>query len=418
MKILIVSANGFSKILNNGKTLESMFRCFVPSELCQLITRPQLQIDTDFCSSIYSVTEIDILRRFLGKSKNVGGELSITDIKEQIHIYDKRHRHNVKIPQIIRELIWQTNIWKTKKLKNWIKKENPDLIFLVGGGYKFLHSIGKFVAKLQTIPIALFYTDDYLIFPLKKGFLGKWSKMRMERDYKKIISKSIIRFAIGEMMCMNYSEYFGMKFYPIMNSAPKKNYSDNNLSQDTFTLSYFGGLHLNRWKMIARIAKLLPLNIRILVYTASDISKEIKNRFDQANVRIMGCVTGEELDKAIENSNILLHVESDEKNYRALTRLSVSTKIPEYLMAGRPIIGFGPQDVASMHVLSDNKVGISVDSELSDEQIKDILEIKLNDIPYLKALGKKAYNFAVNNFDGDKISQDFRKKLEETIYLK
>ena len=64
MKILIVSANGFSKILNNGKTLESMFHYFAPSELCQLITRPQLQIDTEFCSSIYSVTEIDIIKRF------------------------------------------------------------------------------------------------------------------------------------------------------------------------------------------------------------------------------------------------------------------------------------------------------------------------------------------------------------------
>ena len=31
MKILIVSANGFSKILNNGKTLESMFHYFAPS---------------------------------------------------------------------------------------------------------------------------------------------------------------------------------------------------------------------------------------------------------------------------------------------------------------------------------------------------------------------------------------------------
>ena len=418
MKILIVSANGFSKILNNGKTLESMFHYFAPSELCQLITRPQLQIDTEFCSSIYSVTEIDIIKRFLCKSKNCGGEFNISDIKDQIRIYDKKSKYNTKIPQILRDLIWRTNIWKTKKLKNWIKKENPDLIFLVGGGYKYFHSLGEFVAKLQNIPIALFYADDYLIYPLKNGILGKLSKYRMERHYKKIISKSIIRFAIGEMMCKNYSEYFGMKFYPIMNSVPIKKYTDNNLTQDILTLSYFGGLHLNRWKMIARIAKLLPLNIRILVYTASDISKEIKNRFDQANVRIMGCVTGEELDKAIENSNILLHVESDEKNYRALTRLSVSTKIPEYLMAGRPIIGFGPQEVASMHVLSDNKVGISVDSELSDEQIKDILEIKLNDIPYLKALGKKAYNFAVNNFDGDKISQDFRKKLEETIYLK
>ncbi len=48
MKVLIVSANAFSKIYNNGKTLESIFRDFQPDELSMLYTRPQDYKFTDY----------------------------------------------------------------------------------------------------------------------------------------------------------------------------------------------------------------------------------------------------------------------------------------------------------------------------------------------------------------------------------
>ena len=47
-KVLVVSANAFSKESNNGKTLEAMFSKFEKREMAQLILRPMLNSNYDF----------------------------------------------------------------------------------------------------------------------------------------------------------------------------------------------------------------------------------------------------------------------------------------------------------------------------------------------------------------------------------
>ena len=67
------------------------------------------------------------------------------------------------------------------------------------------------------------------------------------------------------------------------------------------------------------------------------------------------------LDKALQEqikADSLLHVEAFDEKSKKSTRLSVSTKIFEYLYAGKIILGYGPSDVASMEYLRD--IGCSV----------------------------------------------------------
>ena len=54
----------------------------------------------------------------------------------------------------------------------------------------------------------------------------------------------------------------------------------------------------------------------------------------------------------------MVHVESKKRKYRNITKLSVSTKISEYLAFRKCILAYGPIDVASIKYLKDNKSGI------------------------------------------------------------
>ena len=56
---------------------------------------------------------------------------------------------------------------------------------------------------------------------------------------------------------------------------------------------------------------------------------------------------------------MLVHVESFDNKSRQLTKLSISTKIPEYLATGKPIIAIGPREVASLEYLKDCSLWIT-----------------------------------------------------------
>ena len=60
------------------------------------------------------------------------------------------------------------------------------------------------------------------------------------------------------------------------------------------------------------------------------------------------------------DADAFLHIESDDESYCSLTKLSVSTKIPEYLISSRLVIGYGPVYLASMKLLKDNNIGIVI----------------------------------------------------------
>jgi hypothetical protein len=63
------------------------------------------------------------------------------------------------------------------------------------------------------------------------------------------------------------------------------------------------------------------------------------------------------------DANVLVHVESFDEASQLLTRLSLSTKIPQYLMAGRCILAFGPAEGASCRYVADSGAGVAVSTD-------------------------------------------------------
>jgi hypothetical protein len=205
------------------------------------------------------------------------------------------------------------------------------------------------------------------------------------------------------MMSDEYSNYFRREFKSIMNCVDtsefvtlKENKSSN------LRISYFGGLHLQRADAILKFSEYLkesicsntPINTEIFVYTFSSIDNKTKEQFQKNNVQLQLPVKGDELRKAISDSNILLHVESNDEIIKSYTKLSVSTKLPEYFISNRPVIGYGPTDVASMRLISDNNLGLVFNSELEVHDniiaLKELLESQTK----REYFAGKAYKYA------------------------
>lgn len=350
-RILIVSTNGFSKV-NCNKTYESMFKGFDKEQLYSLFFRPHdSNIDFDYCSSYYAVSEANIISKILHPEIRCGGEIDQENTDEKIaetrssslryYSFFKR-RNSLKQMRFLKDMLWKTNLWFTEELRAWLRKVKPDVIFFHDPGtIGYIHSINVISNFLKGTPIVYYITDDYYCYnneTLSDRIYLKLIKPQCQR----LINRSQKCYCIGEMMANAYGPLFNKEFEVIMNSVPLSAMTKK--PEVPQSITYFGSLHLDRWKMISRFSNIFDGDIK--VYTSSEITPEIKQSFKDRDIHYMGSVVGNALTKAIEESEALLHIESDDEKYMKRTRLAVSTKIPEYMASGRVIIAYGNPELA------------------------------------------------------------------------
>ena len=406
-RVLIISNNSFSNVFNNGKTLEALFFSLPKENLAQLFFHEGSLPDFSFCENYWKISEIDLIKSLRYGKKCIGNK--VDDVTVRDNSISKSYPRFLqfikdKTGNLFRDVLWRFVKWESPAFKQWINVFNPDLLFFVGSSAAFSSRIALKLSSEFSLPLAVYYTDDYLFSLSRNTILERIKYNRVKRLYNRVIKNSSAQFVIGNLMADEYSQFFNKTFNPIMNSVSIESYEEPKI-QDSITIAYFGGLHLNRWKMLSRLSSLLPHNCSLHVYTAPEnITEEVVDVFEKTGVVYKGVLSGAALKEEMKQADVLLHVESDDKDNRRFTRLAISTKIPEYLATGRPVLGFGPSEVASMKILSDNKVGMVVSSDDNNDIIKDKLDGFLGDFQSRKVIGLRGYEFAKKIFDKKKNS--------------
>lgn len=422
MKVLVVAHNSFSATRNNGKTLSAIFSAFKKEELCQLFFTPDGAPDFHRCDSYYRITDWDVVHSLLRRSRcgtdnvpveeTLGGGTETRKIKAN------------DVTRILRSWVWSLSPWYSGGLNKWLETQRPDLIFFVGGDGVFAHRITLALSKKLGIPLATYFTDDYVINARRTLY-----NRILCRHYKKTIQHSRSLFAIGEQMAARYSSFYGRQFLPIMNviDIPEQMPSCH-ISEDELHINYFGGLHLGRAEEIVRFGhymreKVEPnLNkrVQIGVFSFSGVSDEVQIEFDRLNIVRHEGLTGDALNRAMEKTDLFLHVESIEPRYRTLTNMSVSTKIPEYMGMARPILAFGPGEVASFQVIAsaNDALVISDDEAVGvDEALTKRVADYLNDVGKLGEIARDNYTYASQRFNRVVVSQQFKERLNQKALI-
>ncbi len=419
MKILVISHNSFSQTHNNGKTLSAIFSCFSKNELCQLFFTPIGSPDPKRCDQYYSITNKDAVFSIIKRGK-CGDE--IKDYENKVVAGSVRPVRHTFFTQAIRDTVWFMSSWYHGGLKKWLLKQKPDAVFFVGGDAIFSHRIAVMISKKLDIPLITYFTDDYIVNAPRGVY-----RSLLSRYYLKTVNHSKLLYAIGEEMAKVYSAFFKKQFFPIMNiveiiNEPKVFLLEGNI----LTINYFGGVHLGRDREIARFGRYvrhylrdyLNKDVDINVYTFGQLSGDIEKEFQELLIHVHSGLTGNDLYEAMLKTDIFLHVESILPQYKMLTSLSVSTKIPEYMSLNKPIIAYGPSDIASFKIIAkaNDKLVVN-DSGVfrpEDSTIRTIAGI-LNDTAALKKIASDNYHYALVNFNKEVVAKNFRGQIEKAL---
>lgn len=389
-KVLVVSHNVFSTTNNMGKTMATFFKGWDKENIAQLYFHTEIP-NSDICVKYFRITDFDMVEAILkfrkpGKSfDGNNSELNATGVMKGIYQLGKKKKPYL---YLMRDLLWSTNSWKTKKLTNWVETFNPDVVFYAAGDYSFSMKIALQICISKNIPMIVFFGDDYY-------FLNTQKKSIINRFYRKIYKKNFLDMfsylkcyiTASDKMQRKYNEEFGKPGYAIMTSTVV---NDLKKGSGQIKISYIGNLELGRWKQLLDIGRCLKSIGYVLNIYSAERNQKIISQLNMGNgINFLGPISADKVQKEINSSTLLIHVESMDASNREKTKYSMSTKIAESLGSGVCLFAYGPNDVSSMEYLIENNAACVVSN-------KNDLEEKLLEILSDKELREEYINNALN----------------------
>jgi glycosyltransferase involved in cell wall biosynthesis len=429
-RILLIGHTPFSEESGTGITYISLFKNIHKENLAQIFFSEIERPDFSFCNNFFRISEMDLLKSILSLDIVKPGKIISKNFekrkkekqswKKKILKYLKEQAGNLAF---FRDLLWVFKNWKTKELEEWIETFAPQLLFLHIGGNGYAHEVSYWISKKYKIPYAVFFTDDFIMNEYHENIFQNLYYRRICKLYDRTIGHASKRFVIGELMAEDYSKRYNKKFIPIMNCIEFSNISvlrKREINNQKIIFSYIGGLHLNRWKsliflseLLSELEKELTISCTLNVYSLQRPDQSILSLLDRHPINYIGSLDRSGVWDTINDSDFLIHVESIEAKYRAFTKYSISTKIPEYLSSNRCIVAYGPKEVASIDLFLKNDIGlVLVDSDTRDE-IKEKLKRVLLNTEYRNTLCDNAFKYAKEKFDAGKIRGLLMNELNE-----
>ena len=292
MRVLVISHNSFSKSSNNGKTLEALFSTFPKENMYQLFFNDNEDPDWEFSSKFFKITDKAIIKRcfIFGEKPGqiVQNELQIKPQHHTAKLNSNKYSRNFLLS--LRDVLWYLTHGKLDRLFTWLNSAGIDIIFFTGGDSIFSHRVATKVSKTLKIPVCVYFTDDYILYPKPVTIFDKVRILYLKNQFKYTVRNAVACFAIGESMAKEYQKFFNKDFVPLMNCIDiieKEKFSLN----DNIIISYFGGLHLDRDLMILRLGKILfeiskssHFKFQINIYSSQIPSEQMSNNYLQYNI--------------------------------------------------------------------------------------------------------------------------------------
>jgi hypothetical protein len=260
----------------------------------------------------------------------------------------------------------------------------PEVVYGYVGNYPLTRSVVS-ACRTLGLPLYLHVTDDFASSLYRGRPLASKLVPASERWFRRAVQQADGLAAISPFMAREFSGRYGGDwtwFTTLVDAAVHDPTPPP--PHEKIRLVYAGGLGLERWRALSALGHILArrngsgeIRTELSIYCPSEEAARQRGALEEAaGVEVRGWVSPEHLPDILHGADLLLHVESSDPALVEYTRLSFSTKLSQYLMAGRCIVGLGPARVESLSFL--NRIGAGVHLDPADcleerEELEQVL---------------------------------------------
>lgn len=300
-------------------------------------------------------------------------------------------------------------------LLSWVEEFNPDVIYSVLGSVRMMNIVLGLEERYRT-PVVVHFMDDWPATLYSQSSLLFPARFILDRKLRSVIEKSSGLMAISRDMGDEYSYRYGRSFNVFMNCTQVASEipASREDAGDLIRFGYVGGLHLNRSVSLVEISRALQLikdggsRVSLSIFSPQRDIDRFRDSFAEYSViSEIGSLAAEDVAKMLCELDVLVHVESFEDGDARYTRLSVSTKIPQYMASARPILAYGPGQLSSIRYVEQCNAGIAVTSERDLSALQCAADA-LTDAGLRRRLGSNGYWAARDHHDSTLVQAHFQ----------
>jgi len=247
---------------------------------------------------------------------------------------------------------------------------------------------------------------SFFSFPI--SFLFEYlEKKQLQKANKLIIisndwEQKLLSWNINNEKIKYIPNWGDIKNIEYLEKKPNSFLDENFLDKDKFRIIYTGTLALKHNPQIITDIAAKNRNIEVVVIGAgTGFQKLDKMKYIPSNIKLLPLQPFEKMNHILNSADALLAILNEEAS-----KFSVPSKILNYLCAGKPIILSAPKENLSTKIINESKSGKSFEPNDLDG-INNFLRILLNDKDLKKKYSLNAREYALRNFNIEKISAQF-----------
>jgi glycosyltransferase involved in cell wall biosynthesis len=240
------------------------------------------------------------------------------------------------------EVIFRVRI--SAAMERFIESFKPDIIYCSGYSLAFT-ALPLLISRKYGIPICFQTLEDWPAYSYQYSPIGGVFR----RQARRLISSAALRLAFGEKMQSLYEKRYRVPFYATyhLDSMERFHFTGSPHAEGMIKIIFTGSLVLNRHECIEDLLKAIRLIqkerpwVGIEVY-CSGLPNELSEDLRSApEVKFLPIPAHEDLPRVLHDADVLFLPEAFSVNIKRLD-LAISTKCHLYMMAGRPILVYGP----------------------------------------------------------------------------
>ena len=368
MNILIVSYEAWQDTNNGGNVLSNIFCAFPETRIAQIYCsgeRPQNSV----CKTYFQISD-SMLLSFPKGCKLPEQDYSACD-DNAAEVIENRVKN--KVPKILREavllareLLWVLMNWRTKDLENFIREFKPDIIFAPCYSYFHVSKLALYAKEVAGCPMISYISDDNYSLKQLRFSPSFWINRLVTRKWiRRHFAACSLVYTMTDIQKREYEAKLKRPMKVLCKSAEFTSRKTEVGSPVRFI--YAGGLYLNRWKVLAKLADSIRefnregIRAELHIYSGSRLKdRQISRLHDGHHSFMHGAIPFSELTERYQESDVAVHVESFDLKNRLITRLSFSTKIIDCMNSGCAILAVGPASQAGIAYLKEWDAAVCV----------------------------------------------------------
>lgn len=403
---VLLFGHSFNDRTGMGITLTNLFADWPKVQIAVMANH----IDVNLCERIRPCTIY--IGRNVSKEKEFNQNINKKTLTAKIKQIIRHQYHKAGV----RELIYKPSI--SKESLRLAQSFNPDIIFCCLGSLNSISLCAYFIDRMPNAKLVLYIVDDWANTKFNSRYFASYWRRRYNRGFRNLLNRASGYLSICQYMSDAYMEQYGKKFYPFHNPVNIKEWNALSIEpkypDNIVSILYAGKINDDTRPCLSDLSKVVEelnnegFNFILDAYTPDYSSNS--NIFDGLSCcNVFPSIPHADIPRITKSYSALFLSLGFSKQSREYVRLSMPTKLSEYLASGIPIILYCPPEIALAKYLTNKECAI-----VCTENKLDILKEKvslLNDSRYCAKIVLKSLKLAEDH----KITI-VRERFRKTMY--